>query len=68
MTALNIANAFLAAIATIQVIWLYFISRELQTHKMILEFIATGETGQIVSVSATSLEVFVDRHQEDVTK
>lgn len=68
MVSTEIALVFLSVAITIQSIWLLRISRKLQEHKMILEFIATGETGQIVSASATALEVFVDRHRADVTK
>lgn len=68
MTPTETALVFLSAAITIQTLWLIRISRKLQEHRMILGFIATGETGQIVSASANSLEVFVDRHQQDVTK
>lgn len=68
MAVTEISLVFLSFAITIQTLWLIRISRKLQAHMMILEFIATGETGQIVSASANSLEVFVDRHQQDVTK
>lgn len=63
-----LTEVFLSFAITIQTFWLIRISRKLQEHRMILDFIATGETGQIVSVSGTALEVFVNRHKEDVNK